>query len=80
MSHPKKKADRASEMWNFLASDDGQCPQSQSRYYGMTFLTEIERNVARAAFNKKTLFTNKLDLNLRKKLLKCYFEHRLIWC
>jgi len=28
------------------------------------------------AFNKnKTLFTSKLDLNLRKKLVKCY-----IWC
>jgi hypothetical protein len=26
-----------------------------------------------AAFNKKkTLFTSKLDLNLRKKLVKCY--------
>jgi hypothetical protein len=32
------------------------------------------RNVtAKAAFNKKTLFTtSKLDLNLRKKLVKCY--------
>jgi hypothetical protein len=29
--------------------------------------------VARAAFNKKkTLFTRKLDLELRKKLVKCY--------
>jgi hypothetical protein len=28
--------------------------------------------VAKAAFNrKKTLFTSKLDLNLRKKLVKC---------
>ena len=26
----------------------------------------------KAAFNKKTLFTSKLDLNLRKKLVKCY--------
>jgi len=24
------------------------------------------------AFNKKTLFTSKLDLNLRKKSVKCY--------
>jgi hypothetical protein len=31
------------------------------------------RNVtAKAAFNKKTLFTSKLDLNVRKKLVKCY--------
>ena len=30
--------------------------------------------MAKAAFNKKkTLFTSKLDLNLRKKLVKCYF-------
>jgi hypothetical protein len=30
--------------------------------------------VAKAAFNKKkTLFTRKLYLNLRKKLIKCYF-------
>ena len=29
--------------------------------------------MAKAAFNKKkTLFTSKLDLNLRNKLVKCY--------
>ena len=29
--------------------------------------------MAKTAFNKKkTLFTSKLDLNLRKKLVKCY--------
>jgi len=29
--------------------------------------------MAKAAFNKKkTLFTSKLDLNFRKKLVKCY--------
>jgi len=29
--------------------------------------------MAKAAFHKKkTLFTSKLDLNLRKKLVKCY--------
>jgi hypothetical protein len=29
--------------------------------------------MAKAAFNKKkTLFTSKLDLNLRKELVKCY--------
>jgi len=28
--------------------------------------------MAKAASNKKTLFTCKLDLNLRKKLVKCY--------
>jgi hypothetical protein len=35
---------------------------------------EIKSRVAmeKAAFNKKkTLFTSKLDLNLRKKLIKC---------
>ena len=36
---------------------------------------EIESRIAmaKAAFSKKkTLFTSKLDLNLRKKLIKCY--------
>jgi hypothetical protein len=28
--------------------------------------------MAEAAFSKKTLFTSKVDLNLRKKLIKCY--------
>jgi hypothetical protein len=28
--------------------------------------------MAKAEFNKKTLFTSKLDLELRKKLVKCY--------
>jgi hypothetical protein len=28
--------------------------------------------MAKAAFTKKTLFTSKLDLNLRKKLVKSY--------
>jgi hypothetical protein len=35
---------------------------------------EIKARIAmvKAAFNKKTLFTSKLDLELRKKLVKCY--------
>ena len=38
--------------------------------------------MAKSAFNKKkTLFTSKLDLNLRKKLVKCYIlEHGFVWC
>jgi hypothetical protein len=28
--------------------------------------------IIKAAFNRKTLFTSKLDLNLRQKLVKCY--------
>ena len=39
------------------------------------FTCEIKSRiaVAKAAFNKKkNLFTSKLDLNLRKKLVKCY--------
>jgi hypothetical protein len=38
-------------------------------------MTRIRSRIAmeKAAFNrKKTFFTNKLDLNLRKKLVKCY--------
>jgi hypothetical protein len=31
--------------------------------------------MAKAAFNKKnTLFTSKLDLNIRKKSVKCYIQ------
>ena len=44
---------------------------------------EIKSRIAvgKAAFNKKkTLFTSKLDLNLRKKLGKCYLEHGFVWC
>jgi hypothetical protein len=29
--------------------------------------------MAKAAFNKKALFTSKSDLNLRNKLVNCYF-------
>ena len=38
--------------------------------------------MAKAAFNKKkTLFTNKLDLNLRKKICKMlHLEHGFVWC
>ena len=36
--------------------------------------------MAKAAFNrKKTLFTSKLDLNLSKKLLKCYIWSMVIY-
>ena len=45
-----------------MLTDDGTCT------------CEIKSRIAmaKAAFNKKNLFTNKLDLNLRKKLVKCY--------
>jgi hypothetical protein len=37
--------------------------------------------MAKAAFNKKkTLFTSKLDLNLRKKLVKCYIWSMALYC
>ena len=36
--------------------------------------------MAKAAFNKKkTLFTSKLGLNLRKKLVKCYFWSMVLY-
>jgi len=36
--------------------------------------------MAKAAFNKKkTLFTSKLDLNLRKKLVKCYIWNMALY-
>jgi hypothetical protein len=38
-------------------------------------------DMAIAAFNKeKTLFTSKLDLELRKKLVKCYIWSRAFYC
>ena len=45
-----------------MLTDDGRCT------------CEIESRIAmaKAAFNEKNLFTSKLDLNLRKKLVKCY--------
>jgi hypothetical protein len=30
--------------------------------------------MAKGAFNKKALFNSKLELNLRKKLVKCYIR------
>ena len=47
----------------YPVSNDGRCTR------------EIKSRIAmaKAAFSKKkTLFTSKLDLNLRKKLIKCY--------
>jgi hypothetical protein len=36
--------------------------------------------MAKAAFNKKkTLFTSKLDLKLRKKLVKCYIWSMVLY-
>jgi len=35
--------------------------------------------MAKAAFNKKNLFTSKLDLNVRNKLVKCYIWS-MAWC
>jgi hypothetical protein len=45
--------------------------------------SEIKSKIAmaKAAFNKKTLFTSKLDINLRKKLSKVlHLEHCFLWC
>ena len=53
--------------FNYLGSmltDDGRC----------TCEIKSRSAMAKAAFNKKkkNVFTSKLDLNLRKKLVKCY--------
>jgi len=53
------------ECFKYLGSmltNDGRC------------MCEIKSGIAmaKAAFSKKTLFTSTLDLNLRKKLVKCY--------
>ena len=56
-------------MWEYfkylgnILTNDGRC----------TCEIKYRIAMAKAVFNKKkTLFTNKLDLNLRKKLVKCY--------
>jgi len=66
------------ECFKYLGSmltNDGRC------------IREIKSRIAmaKAAFSKKkTLFNSKLDLNLRKKLIKCYIwihlEHGFVWC
>jgi hypothetical protein len=38
----------------------------------MDTLSHIEKGIRNAFNKKKTLFTSKLDLELRKKLVKCY--------
>ena len=55
-----------------MLTDDGRC----------TCEIKSRISMAKAAFNKKkNLFTSKLDLNLRKKLVKCYvLEHGCVWC
>jgi hypothetical protein len=47
------------------------------------YTREIKSRIAmaKAAFNKKeTLFTSKLDLNLRKKQVNCYIWSVFLWC
>jgi len=47
---------------------------SQNLYFYWFSAREIKSQtaMAKAAFNNKTLFTSKLGINLRKKLVKCY--------
>ena len=60
-------------MFKYLGSvltNDGRCT------------CEIKSRIAmaKAAFNKKkTLFTTTLDLNLRKKLVKCYIRNTTLY-
>ena len=50
-------------MFGSMLTNDGRCTRE--------FKSRIV--MAKVAFNKKkTLFTSKLDLDLRKKLVKCY--------
>ena len=53
-----------------MLTNDGRCTR------------EIKSRIAmeKAAFSKKkTLFTSKLDLNLRKKLIKCYISSMALY-
>jgi hypothetical protein len=52
-------------------TDDGRCKRE----------IKFRIAMAKAAFNKKkTLFTSKLDLNLRKKRVKCYIWSMICTC
>jgi hypothetical protein len=43
--------------------------------------TKYRIAIAKAAFNKKTRFTNKRDLNAREKTSKVlHLEHSFVWC
>jgi hypothetical protein len=70
---PKKKQENV-ECFQYLGStltNDGRC------------MCEIKSKIAmaKAAFNKKILFTSTLDLNLRKKVVKCYiWSIGFVWC
>jgi hypothetical protein len=46
------------------------------------YAREIKSRIAmaKAAFNKETLFARKLDLNLRKKQVNCYIWSIFLWC
>ena len=37
--------------------------------------------IVKTAVNRKSIFTSKLDFDLRKKLAKCYvLQHGSVWC
>ena len=52
-----------------------------TNYGRCTYEIKFRIAMAKAAFNnkKKTLFTSKLDLNLRKKLVKCYIWNMALY-
>jgi hypothetical protein len=52
-----------------MLTDDGRC----------TCEIKFRIAMATATFNKKNLFTSKLDLNLRKKLVKCYIWSMVLY-
>ena len=55
-----------------MLADDGRCTCEIKSWIAM----------AKTAFNKKkNIFTSKLDLNLRKKLVRCYvWSNGSVWC
>jgi hypothetical protein len=67
--------------------DQKQLENVESFKYLVRFLTYVGRctceikcriAMAKAAFNKRALFTGTLDLELRKKLVKCYIWSRVL--
>jgi hypothetical protein len=52
-----------------------------TNYVRCTFEIKCRIAMAIAAFNKKALFTSTLDLELRKKLVKCHiWSIAFMWC
>ena len=70
-----QKQPESAEYFSYLSSMityDARCPQEIKSRMAMAKATFSKKK------KKKTVVTSKLDLNLKKKLVKCYIWN--IWC